>query len=102
MRLAGRPSDVLRPFPPWLIGGAAHSHAGDAHDFKPTLVKGADFVGFLKPFENNCRVDHWLTLLCASSYLNVLYESLLIHRWSLALSPLQFALRCLSDDPVLS
>src|SRR5437899_4778572 len=71
MSLAGRPFDVLRPFPPWLVGGAANSPAADADDFKPTLVKGANFVGFLKPFENNCRVDHWLWLLCGSSLLNV-------------------------------
>jgi hypothetical protein len=63
MRLPGRRSDVLRPFPSWLVGGAANTHAADADDFKPTLVKGANFVGFLKPFENNCRVDHWLSLL---------------------------------------
>src|SRR5438094_10230278 len=60
MSLAGRRSDVLRPFPPWLVGGTANTHAADADDFKPTLVKGANFIGFLKPFENNCRVDHWL------------------------------------------
>src|SRR3989442_14573032 len=53
MRLPGRRSDVLRPFPSWLVGGAANTHAADADDFKPTLVKGANFVGFLKPFENN-------------------------------------------------
>src|SRR5206468_12630922 len=66
MSLAGRRSDVLRPFPPWLVGGAANTHAADADDFKPTLVKGANFIGFLKPFENNCRVDHWLSLLSAT------------------------------------
>src|SRR4029077_7692422 len=62
MSQAGGRSDVLRPFPPWLVDGSANTHAADADDFKPTLVKGANFVGFLKPFENNCRVDHWFSL----------------------------------------
>ena len=49
----------------WMLKGA------DADDFKPTLVKGANFVGFLKPFENNCRVDHCFSLLCDLSFLNL-------------------------------
>lgn len=67
MSLAGRRSDVLRPFPPWLVGGAANSPAADADDFKPTLVKGANFVGFLKPFETEqytARGFRQVTLCC--------------------------------------
>jgi hypothetical protein len=71
MSLAGHRSDVLRPFPSRLVGGAANRHAADSDDFKPTLVKRANFVGFLKLFENNCRVDHWFSLLCDLSFLNL-------------------------------
>src|SRR5437870_6826505 len=39
MRLPGRRSDVLRPFPSWLVGGAANTHAADADDFKLPLSK---------------------------------------------------------------
>src|ERR1700691_4803278 len=57
-RRADSGTDVNRPFPPGLVGGAAYGHAANMNEFEFSLFERSDFIGFFKTFENCLKHGH--------------------------------------------
>ena len=45
--------DMLAPFPSGLVSRASNCHPSQMYDFKPALLKNADFIRRLESFEND-------------------------------------------------
>src|SRR6202453_3685315 len=57
-RRADGGTDVNRPFPSGLVGGAADGHAAYMNEFEFSLFERSDFIGFFKTFENCLKHRH--------------------------------------------